>query len=224
MGVRGDRGLEVQGVGQVQLAVDVDPARDARVGEPDVEVAGLGGGPAFGLGGLGVEPGRGLLDQPTQLRGPDRVRERRDLGVHERRRLRGQAQGAVGDEREPPRRQLTRLDPGPAPREPVAPLDRVGQVAAPGLGGRPSAAANSTTANSATSGHPSPPSGREDSCHPSAGPTSDSAECIAAHLAAALSTSRAASSSTRFWSRAYANTAAGSSAPRAGAGPRSRSS
>ena len=46
-----------------------------------------------------------------------------------------QAQGAVGDEREPPRRQLTRLDPGPAAREPVAPLDRVGQVAAPGLGG-----------------------------------------------------------------------------------------
>ena len=95
----------------------------------------LGGGQPFGLGGLGVEPGLGLLDQPAQLRGPDLVRERRDLGVHERRRLRGQAQGAVGDEPEPPRRQLTGLEPGPAPWEPVVALDRVGEVAAPGLGG-----------------------------------------------------------------------------------------
>ena len=47
------------------------------------------------------------------------------------------------------------------------------------------AAANSTTANSATSGQPSPPSGRQDSCQPSAGPTTEPAECIAAHRAAA---------------------------------------
>ena len=88
VGVRGDRGLEVQGVGQVQVAVDTDSSRDAGVGEPDVEVPGLGGCAACGFGGLGVEPGRGLLDQPAQLRGADGVRERRDLGVHERRRLR----------------------------------------------------------------------------------------------------------------------------------------
>ena len=135
VGVRGDRGLQVQGVGQVDLAVDAHGPGHAGVGQRDVEVPGLGRGEAFGLGGLGVEPGLGLLDQPPQLRGADGVRERRDLGVHERRRLRGQTDGAVGDEREPPRRQLTRLDPGPAPREPVVPLDRVGEVAAPGLGG-----------------------------------------------------------------------------------------
>ena len=105
------------------------------VGERDVEVPGLGRGQPFGLGLLGVEPGLGLLDQPAQLGGADRVRERRDLGVHERRRLRGETHGALGDEREPPRRQLTGLEPGPAAREPVEPLDRMGQVAAPGLGG-----------------------------------------------------------------------------------------
>ena len=42
------------------------------------------------------------------------------------------------------------------------------------------------TANSATSGHPSPPNGRQLSCHSSTGPTSESTECIAAHRAAAL--------------------------------------
>ena len=94
---------------------------------------GLGRREPFGLGGLGVEPGLGLLDQPAQLRRPDAVRERGDLGVHERRRLRGQAQGAVRDEREPPRRQLPGLEPGPAPTEPVAALHRVGQVAPPRL-------------------------------------------------------------------------------------------
>ena len=76
---------------------------------------------------LGVEPGLGLLDQPAQLRQPDLVRERRDVGVHERRRFRRQAHGAVSDGGQPPRRQLTRLEPGPAQREPVAALDRVGR-------------------------------------------------------------------------------------------------
>ncbi len=80
------------------------------------------------------------------------------------------------------------------------------------------AAANSTTANSATSGHPCPPSGRQDSCHSSTGPTSDSAECIAAHRAAALSTCRAASSSTRFWSRAVGQHAGGVVSPESGSG------
>ena len=88
VGVGGDRGLEVQGVGEVEVAVDPDRAGDADVGQGDVEVPGLGRGEAFGLGRLGVEPGFGLLDQPAQLGGADLVRERRDHGVHERRRLR----------------------------------------------------------------------------------------------------------------------------------------
>ena len=133
VGVGCDRGLQVQGVGEVDVTVDADPAVDTDLGQRDVEVSRLGRGEAFGLGGLGVEPGLGLLDQPPQLRRPDAVRERGDLGVHERRRLRGQAQGAVRDEREPPRRQLPGLEPGPAPLQPVAALHRVGQVAPPGL-------------------------------------------------------------------------------------------
>lgn len=64
------------------------------------------------------------------------------------------------------------------------------------------AAAYSVTANSATSGHPSPPTGNACSCHPSAGPTNDSAELIDANTAEARITSRAASSSTRRWTRA----------------------
>ena len=87
MGVGGDRGLEVQGIGQVDVAVDVHPARDPDVGEPDVEVPGLGGGEPVGLGLVGVEPGLGLVDQPVQLGRADLVRHRRDMGVHERRRL-----------------------------------------------------------------------------------------------------------------------------------------
>ena len=86
VGVRGDRGLQVQGVGEVDVAVDPDPAGDADVGQGDVEVPRLGGGEAVGLGGLGVEPGLGFLDQPA-LGGADLVRDRRDRGVDERRRF-----------------------------------------------------------------------------------------------------------------------------------------
>ncbi len=88
VGVGGDRCLEVEGVGQVEVAVHPDPAVDADLGQGDVEVPRLGGGEAFRLGGLGVEPGLGLLDQPAQLRGSDGVGERGDHGVDERRRLR----------------------------------------------------------------------------------------------------------------------------------------
>ena len=63
------------------------------------------------------------------------------------------------------------------------------------------------------------------SCHSSTGPTSDSVECIAAHRAAACITSRAASSSTSFCGpRAAPARWRGRQLPRAGAGPRSRSS
>jgi hypothetical protein len=114
--VRGDRGLQVQGVGQVDIAVDLDPARQARVAERDVEVPVPGRGEAFGFSGFGVEPGLGFLDEPAQLGGSDLVRERGDPRVDERGRLRWQADGAVRDERELPRRQVTGYDPGPRSR------------------------------------------------------------------------------------------------------------
>ena len=55
----------------------------AGLGEGQVEVAGLGGRWRSASVLFGVEPGPGLLDQPTQLRRPDVVRERRHRGVHE---------------------------------------------------------------------------------------------------------------------------------------------
>ena len=79
-----------------------------------------------------------------------------DVGVHEPGRLRGQADGALGDEPQPPRRQLPLIRASQHPWRRWSALDRVGQVA-PDSVERPRAAANSTTANSATSGHPSRP-------------------------------------------------------------------
>ena len=87
VGVVGDRGLQVQGVGEVEVPVHPDPAGRHPPGQGDVEVPGLGRREAFGLEGFGVEPGLGLLDQPVQLGRTDLVGHVRDVGVHERRRL-----------------------------------------------------------------------------------------------------------------------------------------
>ena len=219
VGVRGDRGLQVQGVGQVQVAVDTDPARDGCVADPDVEVPGLGRGEVFCFGGLGVEPGLGLLDQPGQLHGADGVRERRDLRVHERRSLRATGTGCG------PRSMRAATPPAPPPR---------GGPSSAGAGNGPRPRGRGSGAPTRWNGPwprrtrrprtPPPPgtparraAGRTRASHRPARPATPP-ECIAAHLAAALSNSRAASSSTRFWSRAYANTLAGSSAPQSGSG------
>ena len=95
VGVGGDRCLQVEGVGEVEVPVDPDPTVDTDLGQGDVEVPRLGGGEAFGFGLLGVEPGFGFFDQPAQLRRPDGVGERGDHGVHERRRLRVRGRWSV---------------------------------------------------------------------------------------------------------------------------------
>ncbi len=107
----------------------------ADLGQVHVQVADLGGGEPVGLGLVGVEPGGGFLDQPAQLGGADLVGDRGDVGVHERRRRRGQGHGAVGDVAESEGLQVTGLESFPAPSEPVAALDGLGEEAAPGLGG-----------------------------------------------------------------------------------------
>ncbi len=135
VGVRGEGGVEVQGVGEVEVALDVHGPGDTDLGQVHVEVADLGGGEPVGLGLVGVEPGGGFLDQPAQLGGADLVGDRGDVGVHERRRRRGQGHGAVGDVAEPEGLQVTGLEPFPAAPEPVAALDGLGEEAAPGLGG-----------------------------------------------------------------------------------------
>ncbi len=70
-----------------------------------------------------------------ELGGADLVGDRGDVGVHERRRRRGQGHGAVGDVAEPEGLQVTGLESFPAASEPVAALDGLGEEAAPGLGG-----------------------------------------------------------------------------------------
>ena len=79
VGVGGDRCLEVEGVGQVDVPVDPDPTVDADLGQRDVKVAGLGGRLACGFGGLGIEPRVRLIDEPAQLRRTDLVGHRGDV-------------------------------------------------------------------------------------------------------------------------------------------------
>ena len=93
----GDRGLEVLGVGQVQLAVHACGAVVGVLLLLDGEVAAVGLHEASFLGEVGHELGDGLLDQSMQLIGTDLVRRRSDVGVHERRRLPGQQKRPVGD-------------------------------------------------------------------------------------------------------------------------------
>ena len=50
MGIRRHGGLEVQRVGEVEVAVDPDPTRDTHLVEGDVEVPGLGGRLPLGFG------------------------------------------------------------------------------------------------------------------------------------------------------------------------------
>ena len=79
-------GVEVQGVGQVDLGLDPHGALEGHLIGVHVDVPGIRGGlPA--TPGLGRhEPDDRLLDQPVHPGGPDPVRERGDLVVHEPRR------------------------------------------------------------------------------------------------------------------------------------------
>ena len=82
-----DGGVEVDRVGQVQLALDQHGAGGADLVQVHVQVPRSRGRGPVGFGPLGVEPGDRLLDQPVQLRGADLVRHVRDVGIHERRGL-----------------------------------------------------------------------------------------------------------------------------------------
>ena len=114
--------------------------------------------------------------------GPDLVRHRRDMGVHEPAASRDRHMVASATSRAATPA-ATGLRAGPsspgAGRTPRPP----GPGPAPGSGDMPRAAAYSATANSATPGHPGPPSGRQDSCQVSTGPTNESSVCIDAHFA-----------------------------------------
>ena len=70
VGVGGDRGVEVDRVGEVEVALDVHGPGGGDLVEVDVETAGVGGGGAFGFGLVGVEPGDRFLDEPASWVGP----------------------------------------------------------------------------------------------------------------------------------------------------------
>ena len=196
VGISREGGVEVDRVGQVQVALGVHRARGAHLGEVDVHPPGVRGGQPVGLGLLGVEPGDGLLDQPGQLREPDLVRHRARRG-----RPRTPPPPARGTWCGP------RSGPAstPAGHRPAAGTSTARADTCPRRPARGSDARTRSTSPTRPRtppprtppppGHPSPPSGRAFSCHSSTGPTRDSPECIATHRAASFITSRAASSS-----------------------------
>ena len=77
--------LKSNRIGQVEVALDVHGPGGADLVEIDVEASGVGGGGAFGFGLVGVEPGDGFLDEPTELGGADLVGDVGEVGVDERR-------------------------------------------------------------------------------------------------------------------------------------------
>ena len=136
-GAVGDRDLEVQGVGQVQAAVEVDrpvigrpgPGRCPAAGPPRPR-------PGRPRSASGSNRALASCDQPHQLRWPDLVRHRGDVGVHELRGVPGQAHGGVRDHPEPPRLQLAGLRAASSsPGAGRTPPPHWRQVPAPGFGG-----------------------------------------------------------------------------------------
>ena len=132
-----ERGVQVQGVGQVDLGLHPYGALEGHLAGVHVGVPAVRGGLAAAAGLVWHEPHDGLLDQPVHAAGADPVREPRDLVIHEPRRRRAQCDRGAGDPPGPPRRQVTGPDPGPRAREPVPQLEGLTQVGLAGLGGQP---------------------------------------------------------------------------------------
>ncbi len=78
-----DGGIEVEGVGDVELTPHRRRPAQGGVGGVDVEAPPVRGRPAAVLGLLGHEPRDGLLDEPVEDVGPDLVRHGRDVGIDE---------------------------------------------------------------------------------------------------------------------------------------------
>ena len=155
----GDGLFEVQGVGQVELAVH---GAGAGVGDLlllDREVPAVRlRQPAF-LGQLGHERRDRLVHQPFQLDGSDPVRHRRDVPVHKRRRLRVRG-GGSGRRSAGPATAAVTVDHRATPAGAGGTSSRAWPTyRLPASVETPIAAANSVIANSATNGAPSPATG-----------------------------------------------------------------
>ncbi len=113
-GFVGDPGLQVQGVGEVELSVDPGGAGEGDLGVLDREVPAIGCSTALFFGFGGHEPADGVGDEPVDLGGTDPVREGCDLGVHEPSGLYRTVRGSRGRSAGPATRPGHR--PGPGPR------------------------------------------------------------------------------------------------------------
>ena len=79
----GDGGVEVEGVGEVELGVEVDGAVVGDLVGVEVEVPGVGGVAAALVGGVGVVAGPGFLDGAVELGVGELVGDRGEVAVHE---------------------------------------------------------------------------------------------------------------------------------------------
>ena len=120
----GHGGVEVERVGEVELAGDLAGAVEGDLLVLDREVSSVGSLPGVLSGPVGHEPGDRLGDQPLQRGDADAVRERRDLGVHERCCLLGQRRKFPRRSGGPARPRGHRTAPGPTPWQPVLQLHR----------------------------------------------------------------------------------------------------
>ena len=128
-------GVQVEGVGEVELAGELAGAAEGDLLVVDGEVPPVRSLVGV-LGGLvGHEPGDRLGDQPLQRGEADAVRERRHLRVHERGRLLGQQQRRLRDPAGPPRLQVTGVHPCPDPRQAVLQLHCCRDQRPTGVGG-----------------------------------------------------------------------------------------
>ena len=134
LGAGGDGGVEVEGVGEVELPVHGAGAPQRRLPRVDGEGPAVGGLAAAAFGLLGHEPPDRLLDQPVDLGGADLVRHVRDVAVDVRGGLHRQDHGRAGDPAGPPGGQVALDHPGPDPVEAVAELDGLAEVGLAGLG------------------------------------------------------------------------------------------
>ncbi len=200
LGCLGQGGVEVQGVGEVELALDAGGAVEGDLVVVETHVATIGG--LGGVGGclLGHEPVGGLGDEAFEGGVPDLVGEPGDLGIDEPDGFGGQQQGVLGD-------------PAGAPgwRSPV--ITRAHTLGRrclsstawairvrPASVESPTARASSAMQNSATRGAPGPARSR-----PVSPPAViqvaawwiDSGGCCSAQVAAAASTFASARSASR---------------------------
>ena len=135
LGTGPERVLEVEGVGEVDLGVDVDGAVEGDLVDVDIDVPLLRRFPPFGFGGFGVEPHHRFLDGAVQLRPGTRVRDRGEVLVDVRGTRCGEAGGVGGDPAGPPQRQPPFQHPSPEHREAVAQLEDPADLREPRLGG-----------------------------------------------------------------------------------------